>query len=75
MITASDSFSTIDLGPYYAILPSDGLTLAAYAEAGIDAPGVPEGFAYNSGTNSDFLTVDQLRGLIRKHVDPTFKPL
>ena len=32
MITASDSFSTIDLGPYYAILPSDGSVQAKYTE-------------------------------------------
>ena len=75
MITASDSFSTVDLGPYYAILPSDGITLAAYRTAGIQAPGVPQGFAYNSGTNPDFLSVEQLRSLIREHVDPTFQPL
>ena len=74
MITASDSFSTVDLGPYYAILPSDGITLAAYSEAGRDALPVKEGFAYNSGTNPDFLSVDQLRDLIRKHVDHNFKP-
>ena len=30
MITASDSFTTIDLGPYYAILPSDGLVQQRY---------------------------------------------
>ena len=74
MITASDSFSTVDLGPYYAILPSDGITLAAYRTAGIQAPGVPQGFAYNSGTNPYFLSVEQLRSLIREHVDPTFQP-
>ena len=74
MITASDSFSTVDLGPYYAILPSDGITLAAYRAAGIQAPAVPQGFAYNSGTNPDFLSVEQLRSLIREHVDPAFQP-
>ena len=74
MITASDSFSTVDLGPYYAILPSDGITLAAYHAAGIQAPSVPQGFAFNSGTNPDFLSVDQLRRLIGEHVDPTFQP-
>ena len=74
MITASDSFSTVDLGPYYAILPNDGITIAAYRTAGIQAPGVPQGFAYNSGTNPDFLSVEQLRSLIREHVDPTFQP-
>lgn len=75
MITASDSFSTVDLGSYYAILPSDGRTLAAYRAAGIPSVPVPQGFAYSSGTNPDFLSVDQLRSLIREHVDPTFQPL
>ena len=75
MITASDSFTTVDLGPYYAILPSDGNTFTAYSAAGIQAQGVPQGFAYNSGTNPDFLSVEQLRSLIREHVDPTFQPL
>ena len=75
MITASDSFSTVDLGPYYAILPTDGVTLGAYTTAGINASGVPQGFAYNSGTNPDFLSIEQLRSLIREHVDPTFQPL
>ena len=75
MITASDSFSTVDLGPYYAILPSDGLALAAYQRAGIPVQPVPQGFAYNSGSNPEFLSVEQLRALIREHVDPTFQPL
>jgi UDP-N-acetylglucosamine 4,6-dehydratase (inverting) len=75
MITASDSFSTFDLGPYYVILPSDGLTLAAYKRAGIPIQSVPQGFAYNSGSNSEFLSVEQLRALIRDHVDPSFQPL
>lgn len=72
MITESDSFTTIDLGDYYAILPSDASVHKRYAEAGISCPAVPNGFAYNSGTNPDFLTVEQLRVLIREHVDPAF---
>ena len=60
MITASDSFSTIDLGKYYAILPSDGLVHQRYEGAGLTIKSVDHGFAYNSGTNPDFLTVDQL---------------
>lgn len=75
MITASDSFSTVDVGPYYAILPSDGTTLEAYRAAGIQAQSVPLGFAYNSGTNPDFLSIEQLRCLIREHVDPAFQPV
>jgi len=75
MITASDSFTTIDLGPYYAILPSDGGLLQRYQQAGIPLRPVEPGFAYNSGSNPEFLTVDQLRELIREHVDPAFQPV
>ena len=74
MITTSDSFTTIDLGAYYAILPSDGRVQKLYRETGISGASVPAGFAYNSGSNPDFLTVEQLRALIREHVDPAFEP-
>lgn len=75
MITASDSFSTVDLGPYYAILPSDGLTLTTYQRKGVAYQPVQQGFAYNSGSNQDFLSVKRLRELIHEHVDPNFQPL
>jgi UDP-N-acetylglucosamine 4,6-dehydratase (inverting) len=75
MITASDSFTTIDLGEYYAILPSDGGVKKLYQEAGIATNLVPQGFAYNSGSNPEFLSVEQLRALIREHVDPAFQPI
>jgi len=75
MITASDSFTTIDLGAYYAILPSDGRVQQLYQEAGINSALVPKGFAYNSGSNPDFLSVEQLRVLITQHVDPAFVPI
>ena len=75
MITASDSFTTIDLGAYYAILPSDGRVQQRYQEAGISSTPVPNGFAYNSGSNPEFLSVEQLRELIREHVDSDFVPI
>jgi len=75
MITASDSFTTIDLGQYYAILPSDGRVQRHYQDAGISSATVPPGFAYNSGKNPDFLSVEKLRELIRMHVNPAFQPL
>ena len=75
MITASDSITTVDLGSYYAILPSDGFTLAAHHAAGRATTPVAEGFAYNSGSNPDFLSVVQLRSLIREHIDPNFEPV
>jgi len=74
MITTSDSFSTIDLGQYFAVLPSDGSVEKNYRKAGLPVRPVEIGYSYNSGTNSDFLTVSQLRQLIHDHVDPAFKP-
>lgn len=75
MITASDSFSTVDLGRYFAILPTSGPSApAAYCQATGATP-VAEGFAYNSGSNPEFLSVEQIRELIRQHVDPAFQPV
>lgn len=68
MITASDSYNTVDLGDYYAILPSARqYTLDEYCK-GTGATLVPPGFSYESGSNAAFLSVDQLRSLIRQHV-------
>jgi len=75
MITASDSFSTIDLGQYYAILPSDGSVRRQYQAADLAVKSVDPGFAYNSGTNSDFLSVEQIRDLIKEHVVSSFHPV
>ena len=75
MITSSDSFSTIDLGKYYAILPADDSVRHRYDLAGISSQSVDPGFAYNSGTNPDFLSVLQIRDLILKHVDSAFVPI
>ena len=68
MITASDSFNTVDMGDYYAILPVTGeYSVEDYCEGNNGKP-VEPGFAYNSGDNEDFLTVEQIRELIEKHV-------
>lgn len=68
MITASDSPNTVDLGPYYAILPSGGpISIDDYCRS-TGARRVEPGFSYDSGTNADFLDVAQLRALIAKHV-------
>ena len=71
MITSSDSFNTLDMGPYYAILPSASEHTPESYIAKKGGTRVAQGFAYNSGTNEDFLTVEQLRVLIREHVDAT----
>jgi UDP-N-acetylglucosamine 4,6-dehydratase len=73
MITASDSFNTVDLGPYFAILPSAGAySSEAYCAERQGKP-VAAGYAYDSGTNENFLGVAELRELIRRHVDPGFE--
>lgn len=74
MITDTDSLNTIDLGNYYAILPSVSYS---YTEEQYlthhNAKLVPFGFKYNSGTNVDWETSESLRELIIEHVDPGFE--
>jgi len=48
-----------------------GYTVDEYS-ANAKASRVPEGFCYNSGTNPQFLTVEEIRTLIRRHVQPDF---
>ena len=69
MITASDSFNTVDMGRYYAILPAGAeYSIKDYCEKAGAKP-VEQGFCYNSGSNEHFLTVDELRSLIHTHVE------
>jgi FlaA1/EpsC-like NDP-sugar epimerase len=71
MITSSDSHNTVDLGSYYSIIQSSGAALAEYCRA-MGASRVAPGFAYSSNNNPVFLGVDDIRKLIRLHVDPGF---
>lgn len=72
MITASDSYNTFDLGKYYTILPTvPNWKLEDYIKA-FDAKKVAQGFSYNSGTNSEWLTVDEIRAFIIEHLDKDF---
>jgi UDP-N-acetylglucosamine 4,6-dehydratase (inverting) len=68
MITASDSFNTVDLGRYFAILPSAGAYSAQEYCEKAGARCIQPGFAYNSGSNPHFLSVEELRKLIDEHV-------
>jgi hypothetical protein len=75
MITTRDSPNTIDLGNYFAILGS-GLqqNVPMYLDM-LKAKLVPAGFAYESGTNPKFLSVEQIRTLIKTHMDENFIPI
>ena len=76
MITATDSMNTIEFENYYVILPS--IKLFDIEKFRIESNGsegrfCTSGFSYNSGTNKDFLTIDELRDLITKHIDGSKK--
>jgi hypothetical protein len=36
---------------------------------------VKDGFSYNSGTNPDFLSIENLRFLIKEQLDSSFEPV
>lgn len=72
MITSSDSPNTVDLGDYYAILPPGDPELVDRYCGQFQASRVASNFCYDSGSNEDFLTVQQIRELIGSHVDNEF---
>lgn len=68
MITDSDSLNTVDLGRYFAILPSAGdYTIADYCARNGATP-VEPGFSYDSGSNDHFLSVEEIRDLVDQQV-------
>lgn len=72
MITSSDSFYTWDLGKYYTILPATHSWKLDDFINHFKAVKVPMGFKYNSGENTEWVTVEELRSLIIEHVDANF---
>jgi UDP-N-acetylglucosamine 4,6-dehydratase len=72
MITSSDSYLTYDLGKYFVILPSTTKWDLQSFLAKNNATKVEEGFSYNSFNNTEWLNIDQLRLLIKEHVDSNF---
>ena len=75
MITSSDSPNTLDCGKYYVIAPNvsnySTWNREEYIKA-FKAKYVAPGFQYNSGENTEWLTVDEIRSQIKTHVDPHF---
>jgi UDP-N-acetylglucosamine 4,6-dehydratase/5-epimerase len=72
MITTSDSFSTYDLGKYYAILPQTPCFNVQEYVKYFNAKPVEIGFEYNSGDNVDWVDAIAIRKLIKEHIDPEF---
>lgn len=71
MITESDSYNTIEFDKYYAILPS-GADKEKYINH-FKGWEVPKGFKYNSGTNTEWETIESLREKMKLFVDPDFE--
>lgn len=75
MITPSDAENTVELARSFVILPAmpnwDVGDFIAKHSARKCAPR----FHYHSGTNTEWLTVDQIRALLKEHVDAKFEPV
>lgn len=71
MITENDALATLEYESHFVMLPS---TRKAHEVTERYAGGQPchPGFRYNSGENTEWLSVQQLRTMIRQHVDPGF---
>lgn len=64
MISDSDSYQTLDIGKYFAILPYDNQILREHYIKNYNGQQFLEGGAYDSGSNKDFLSIDQIKELI-----------
>ncbi len=73
MITETDSLNTYDCGNFYVINPAIPVWDLEKWQTTFKAKKVPASFKYNSGTNTDWLTVAQMRTLIKEHVLPLFQ--
>ena len=72
MITEGDSLQTAEFDDHFVILPSVDLWDIDEFIKEKNGKRCELGFSYNSGTNTEWLTVGQIRQLVRDHVDPTF---
>lgn len=69
LITATDAMTTLEFNKYFVILPSTRLWDVDEYRKTFDGDYCRKGFAYSSGTNERFLTVEELAGLIRENLD------
>ena len=73
MITVNDAINTVEFDDYFAITPNSQYLSWDQERFLSESNGskgkyCEDGFSYNSETNKHFLTVDELRELIEKHV-------
>lgn len=72
MITITDAYNTIEFQDYYVLLPvlESNWSVEEFIRESNGQAGqrVPLDFSYNSGTNKHFLSVEELRSLIKDNV-------
>lgn len=68
MITETDAYNTIELEDYFVILPSMKLWDVDAFMAHFNGRPCPEGFRYCSGTNTRWLSVEELRALTQSFI-------
>ena len=78
MVTTTDAVQTIETDRHYIILPNRGSSVEEMLKVFCGHYGgrkVPANFCYNSGQNTEWISVEEIRKLIKKHVDPDFEAL
>jgi UDP-N-acetylglucosamine 4,6-dehydratase/5-epimerase len=73
MITTTDALNTVEFEDYYVILPAapPRWNIKKFIQESNQIPGkmVSESYCYNSGTNKNFLTIEELQDLICKELN------
>ncbi len=70
MITNSDSHTTLEFDRHFLVLPSDGSRRIGT----VQGKAVEPGFSYQSNRNGEYLSVEEIRDLIKTHIAPEFEP-
>jgi UDP-N-acetylglucosamine 4,6-dehydratase (inverting) len=74
MITENDSLNTYECANSYVVIPASPQWDVQDWCKRFKAVKVAAGFKYNSLANTEWLSVEDLRALIKTHLDPSFAP-
>ena len=74
MITETDSLNSLEFDDYFVMLPSHSQWDTLKYIRHFNGRACSDGFSYNSGKNTQWLSVEEIRRLIVRHVDPSFAP-
>ncbi len=74
MITVADAPNTLCFNKYFVIVGSGMEKTYKYYADKLSAKPVDSTFHYDSGANRDFLSIEEIRSLIKTHIDHNFEP-